>query len=129
MGDPGEEDEGHLPHPQLVQLRRDQQVPDRRGVVPRKRPSCPAEGAGGRLGESEVPLLQWTNRISYANDVALILECITQSDEPTDDFRFFVFFREKVVQRFLRSSIAFPATTLHPRSYGPTSSPLAFRTS
>lgn len=55
VGDPGEEDEGHLPHPQPVQLRRHQQVPDRRGVVPRKRPARPAEGAGGRLGKSRGP--------------------------------------------------------------------------
>lgn len=46
----GEEDEGHLPHPQPVQHRRHPEVSDRRGVVPRLRhglhPVCSAEGNG-----------------------------------------------------------------------------------
>lgn len=50
LGGAGEEDEGHLPHPQPVQLRRHQQVSDRRGVVSRQRPGKPARGAGGGLG-------------------------------------------------------------------------------
>lgn len=51
LGCAGEEDEGDLPHPEPLQLRRHQQVSDRWGVVSCQWPGKPAGGAGRGLGE------------------------------------------------------------------------------
>lgn len=60
-------------------------------------------------------------------EVVLLLYHVSRSITHLDSVSCFCFFREKVAQQFLHSSIAFPVTTLRPRSYEPISSPLDFR--
>lgn len=59
-----EEDEGHLPHPQPLQHRRDAEVSDRRGVVSRLRSGLhPVRSASGD-GESPASERQPLPRVS-----------------------------------------------------------------